>query len=84
MSNGNVGGRPLGAPVALCGFLTISNPPSPPVKRGFAIYWKPSVLRPLKIPFAVLSGAAPFQTGFLLERSDNTLRLTLLYAYQVG
>jgi len=23
-SNGNVGGRPLGAPVALCGFLTIS------------------------------------------------------------
>ena len=25
-SNGNDGGRPLGAPVALCGFLTISKP----------------------------------------------------------
>ena len=39
------------------------------------------LLSPFKIPFAVLGGATSLQAGFILERGDNTLRLTLLYAY---
>ena len=42
------------------------------------------LLSPFKIPFAVLGGATSLQAGFILERGDNTLRLTLLYAYKIG
>ena len=55
-----------------------------PVNHLLDVVFRLSFRYPLKIPFAILARAAPFQTGFILERGDNTLRLPLFYPYQVS